>query len=59
MSNREYMSGLTSEEVARYMHRLIMERAVISYSGTIQRIAEWLDKEHTSEFDKENYIEWH
>ena len=40
MTNREYMSGLTSNEVARYMHRLVMERAVISYSGTIDRITE-------------------
>lgn len=40
MTNREYISGLTSNEVARYMYRLVMESAVISYTGTINRIAE-------------------
>jgi hypothetical protein len=40
MSNREYISSLSSEELAKYAYRLVMERVGFSYTGSIQEITD-------------------
>ena len=58
MTNREYLRTLTSYEIARYVFRLVRDKAIISPDGIINSIRDWLDSEHTEEFDKERYINW-
>ena len=38
MSNREYIFSLSSEELAKYAYRLVMERVGFSYTGSVQEI---------------------
>lgn len=56
MTNREYLRTLTSYEISKYIFRLIREKAIISDEGIIKMNANWLDAEHTEEYDKERFI---
>lgn len=56
MTNREYLKTLTSYDISKYMLRLVREKAIISDDGIIKMNANWLDAEHTEEYDKEKFI---
>lgn len=44
MTNREYLSTLTSAELAEVIYKVIVERIGMMYNSSILGVADWLDR---------------
>lgn len=44
MTNREYLSTLTSAKLAEVIYKVIVERIGVAYNSSILGVADWLDR---------------
>lgn len=44
MTNREYLSTLTSAKLAEVIYTVIVDRIGMAYTSSILGVAEWLDR---------------